>query len=109
MWKLTARFDSGFASNLTGSETYAAPAGMVTLCWPSNVTTVSVPDSIRDVSALTASATWMEATCIGPAPNTFDSRTRTYGPPVERCTICRNVAFSKTESIETPDGGIRMG
>jgi len=91
-----ARLDPGAAVKLMGSETYSAPAGIVTLGSFEKVTTRSVETAIWGDDAEMGRAICTEVKCSGAVPNASERCTRRSLPPIDRCTIWRRVASRRS-------------
>ena len=90
--RLMASLDSGATSMSTGSDSAAAPGGMVIPPEPPKVIAWSVAASIAPIGALDAGfAIWAAPMTSGWWPVSLEKRTRTCLPPALRRTIWRNV------------------
>src|SRR3546814_1006438 len=80
---LTVMSDPAAAAKPTGSETYSAPAGIVTDAIPPKLSRTLVAGAICGLPRATGRAIAAASIVSGAVPNAFDKRTRTRVPPSE--------------------------
>src|SRR3546814_3122046 len=95
---LTVMSDPAAAAKPTGSETYSAPAGIVTDAIPPKLSRTLVAGAICGLPRATGRAIAAASIVSGAVPNAFDKRTRTRVPPSESRTVWRSVASVSASS-----------
>ncbi len=80
---------SGSSGKSKRSEVTVSVAGMVTLSEPANLSATS--DVVSMLEPVVALATWTAVIVTGAVPYSFESRRRSWLPPIETRTIWRSV------------------